>query len=875
MKSAKTNLLGRIAAVICMVLLLSPVVLEAAGSGKARVVKDMEGVRLQVDGEDFMVFGMNWDYFPIGTNYLFSIWEKPDEFIIEALDREMPLLKEMGVNVIRQYVGIPPRWVEYIYEKYGIYTIVNHPVGRYGYTLGGVWIPSVDYSDGRFREAVKEEILQMAEQFRGVPGMLMYLLGNENNYGLHWTSVEAEALPEGERDDARAGYLYSLYQEIIDEIKNREPDRLVGIVNGDLQYLDIIAQECSSLDVFGTNVYRGISARDLFARVKKELGVPVMFTEFGADAWNEKEMREDQVMQAKYLKGQWKEIYQMSSGKGRVGNAIGGLIFQWTDGWWKFGQDSRLDIHDTNASWPNDAYPEDYVEGANNMNEEWWGIAAKGPTDKRGLYEVYPRAAYYVLKKAFTLDPYARGTDLAKIEKHFDSVNIRWMAVEARSDKAALLAEEHDMVQLSNVRVEYETYNTGGERISTPERAASSASDYPAFQGFDHMQSAFVEFRGQPSAAVTGELSVNILGNVPVNPIDEIFYENRGRPVQVKDADGENLEVLDLQRVKIYKGTVSWDSSWFRLDGFYREGHLHWQHEGDFFGLYRDAYYGENIDIYNGEAPVGMELTGKRDLSGWKLAFGPQLWWGANPAVLIKYRRDVGPFEMTSIYQEDLTRQSSITSSYAIPLPETRKFTVAVKASRGSAVLELGGIVSGSPRIDETFQVVEGSGDNMRVLQDRVEDSDIFGAKAKLTIEKGRWHWYAQAAYMGLVAEAGPTKKITFTDWNLKDSGSGNQVNAMTGVAVNLGSIQIAPNFLWQKPLVDPVPADAPAPGRPRNILDDPFSVRANRETYGAELMLNFDPTPGSWMWSWDNDLREDARFAASLGYVFRHYPTT
>jgi len=51
--------------------------------------------------------------------------------------------------------------------------------------------------------------------------------------------------------------------------------------------------------------------------------------------------------------------------------------------------------------------------------------------------------------------------------------------------------------------------------------------------------------------------------------------------------------------------------------------------------------------------------------------------------------------------------------------------------------------------------------------------------------------------------------------------------------------------------------------------------VRGNRETVGAELLIGYDPTPGTWMWAWDNDLREDARLAASLGFVFRHLPTT
>jgi hypothetical protein len=94
-------------------------------------------------------------------------------------------------------------------------------------------------------------------------------------------------------------------------------------------------------------------------------------------------------MQARYLIGQWEEIYEQSAGKGRVGNAVGGCVFQWADGWWKFGQESRLDIHDTNASWPNGGYVEDYVPGENNMNEEWWGICAKGFPDSRGLFDLY------------------------------------------------------------------------------------------------------------------------------------------------------------------------------------------------------------------------------------------------------------------------------------------------------------------------------------------------------------------------------------------------------------------------------------------------------------------------------------------------------
>ena len=128
---------------------------------------------------------------------------------------------------------------------------------------------------------------------------------------------------------------------------------------------------------------------------------------------------------------------------------------------------------------------------------------------------------------------------------------------------------------------------------------------------------------------------------------------------------------------------------------------------------------------------------------------------------------------------------------------------------------------------------------------------------------------------MGIVADGGPTAVQTFTGWRLKDSGRGNQVNFLTGFTYRFGNNVIAPNFLYQKPIEGPIPADVPAPGRPRNVLDDPFAVRENREMFGAELLFTYDPTPATWMYDWDSDVREDAALAFDVGYVFRHLPTT
>lgn len=842
---------------------------------KVSLVKNENGHKLLVDGKDFIVIGMNWDYFPIGENYSYSLWTKSDEFIKQALDEEMSLLKNMGVNAIRAYTGIQPKWIEYIYKNYGIYTILNHSFGRYGVTIDGVYIPNTDYADPQTREQLLMEINALADEFKNVPGLLMWLLGNENNYGLFWGGAETEDIPVGETlESVRARHMYKLFNEGVKEIKKFDTNHPVAICNGDLLFLDILAEEVTDMDVFGVNAYRGVSFTDAFDKVKEKLNVPIMYTEFGSDAFNSLTMSEDQLMQTKYLLGNWKEIFEHAYGNGKTGVSIGGITFQFSDGWWKYLQESNLSVHDTHASWSNGGYSEDYVEGENNMNEEWFGICAKGPTDARGFYQLYPRAAYYALMDAFKLNPLDKNIDAAAIESYFNNISPMPYILKARGDKAALETSTLSAVRLSGLRLKFETYSTGGDKITTPDDPISGSNNYPAFLGFDHLQSFYAEFESQPAANVTGKLSLNVLGNIPTNPIDEIFYENRGRPQTLLTPDDQvTLESID--RVKVYSASFDWEHAWFNLNAFYRTGHYHWGYEGDFFGLYPEANYGPNIDIYNANAPLGFEIAGKKQLDGLKIAFGPELWWGANPAILIKYSKVLGPFNITGIFHEDLDEQGETVSSFAIPVPPTRRATLHLATKQGIFGFELGGIWSGSTKKGETFQLVSGDVGDYKILQDQIKASDAFGGKIKITMTSGRWNWYTEGSVQGLVADGGVNQSLTFTGWRLKNSGLGNQYSVLTGLAVLFGDFQIAPNFLWQKPIEAPIPGDVPPPGRPRNILDDPFAVLGNRETVAGELLITYDPTPATWMYAWDSDVREDAPFAISGGVIFRHQPTS
>lgn len=864
-----------------LLLIIYLIALYVSGqANRVSVSQDNFGMRLKVDGRDFMVNGINWDYVPIGNGILDKgIWNESDEIIMAALDAEMSLFKNMGVNAIRTY-GLEPKWVTYIYENYGIYTMINTQFGAYGLTINGVWTPQTDYSDPATLQVLMKEVRDMANTYRDTPGLLLYMVGNENNYHLSWTGAETEDIPidgvdPGIRKAAEA--LYTAFNDASKEIKTIDESHPVAICNGDLLYLDIVKQKCTDIDIYGTNMYRGISFSDAFQRVKDELNLPVLFAEFGADAFNAMENKEDQYSQAYYMVGNWKEIYENAAGVGKTGISLGGFTFQSSDGWWKYKQTEDFDVHNTTATWANGGYARDLAPGGNNMNEEWFGICAKGETNSRGLYQLYPRAAYYALKEAHFLNPYAPGTDLNVINSHFSNISLMDAVIQARGDKASLLGERSSKIRISEVRAEFSTFTTGGDKVTT-ERPDLNQGGYPNRLGFDRMESYFIGIEAKPEANVSANVTFNILGNVAENPINEIFYENRGRAQTFTTQNGTSV-TTNPNRIQVYQAEYSWDSKYFKLDGFYRTGHYHWGYEGDFFGLYPEANYGPNIDIYNGFAPNGFEIEGKKNLSGLKVAFGPELWWGANPAVLLKYTKKIAGLDVTGIFHEDLDRPGSAVSSLAVPQPRTRRASLYAAKEIGKLGVEVGGLWGGDPLVGRTFQVVRGETGNYETFDDEVQDSDTWGSKVKLTYEAGKINWYGQASSRGLVSSAGGDYTQTFTGWRLKDFGSGNVTNIFSGFTYTLGKIQIAPNFMWQKPLVDPIPLDAASDeaqeARLRNILIDPFVVRSNRETRAAEVLITFDPTPATWMYSWDSDRAEDAGLAVSLGFVYWHLPTS
>ncbi len=353
--------------------------------------------QLFVENKPFIVKGVCYSPIPIGQNYDYDWWTDPNRpWIVDG-----KLMKEAGINCVRFYqTGEDPeavkRVISDLYNLYGIRTILGHWLGFWEY-------PYPAYGDKDFREKIKKEVLDMVREFKDQEGLLLWILGNENNYSFSgqvnpWTSEEIEKESDlNKKINLRAKIYYSFVNELAGEIHRLDPNHPVALGNGELRWLDFAKEFCPNIDLVACIVYRGKTFGNLFGTLKKTFDKPLLISEFGADAYDAYKTREDEDMQSFFLESQWKEIYKNLAKDRGEGNCLGGIIFEWTDEWWKH-RDPY--IHNIEAGWSNGSYYFDIKAPGNlNMNEEWFGIVAISEETEAGINKRIPRKSYYVLRE--------------------------------------------------------------------------------------------------------------------------------------------------------------------------------------------------------------------------------------------------------------------------------------------------------------------------------------------------------------------------------------------------------------------------------------------------------------------------------------------
>jgi beta-glucuronidase len=270
-------------------------------------------------------------------------------------------MREMGVNTVRVYHQpneLKKELLRDLYRTYGIRAIVGDYLGVYAIGSGAQWNPGTDYTNPDQRAKMTESVLKMVRAYKDEPFVLCWLLGNENIYGV---ACNAKSKPDE---------FFAFVNEVALKIKEIDPEHPVGICSGDVLYLDKFGKNCPDVDMFGANAYRGNYGFGAFWRqVKEETDKPAFITEYGCPAYYEgKSPDEGEEAQAEYHRGSWEDIQNnMALGEG-AGNAIGGIVFEWLDEWWKAYEPA---FHDTQGMW---AGP--FADGF--MHEEWLGICGQG-----------------------------------------------------------------------------------------------------------------------------------------------------------------------------------------------------------------------------------------------------------------------------------------------------------------------------------------------------------------------------------------------------------------------------------------------------------------------------------------------------------------
>ncbi|MBU1121877.1 MAG: hypothetical protein KKF54_04180, partial [Candidatus Omnitrophica bacterium] len=382
-------------------------IVNTRGGDKVKFVQYTNGDwQMLVDNNPFIIQGItydptrvgespddgsmeNWTTQDLNKNGLidapYESWVDKNSNNIQDLDEKVEgdfkLMKEMGVNTLRLYSQPFERnkkLIGQMYKEYGIYITIGDFLGKYTLGSGANWEKGTDYDNPTDKENMLASVRKMVNTFKDEPYVLMWLLGNENVYGL---GCNADKKPES---------FFKFANEAAALIKSLDPQkRPVAIASGDSLFLDVFAKNCPDIDVFGTNSYRGkYGFLDLWDEIKRIADRPAMITEYGAPSYGRGYNQEEaQNFQAKYHQANWNNIYYNSCGYD-AGNSIGGFIFEWLDEWWKAYEPA---YHDKKG-----LFAGPFLDGY--MHEEWLGLCSQGD-GKKSPYLRQVKKAYFTYKE--------------------------------------------------------------------------------------------------------------------------------------------------------------------------------------------------------------------------------------------------------------------------------------------------------------------------------------------------------------------------------------------------------------------------------------------------------------------------------------------
>ena len=304
--------------------------------------------------------GVYEPYYVKGAAYsIMPIENKPITSTLE--DMSIQYLKYMNANTIRTY-STPGK------------TMLTKMAAQNIRVISGFWVNTdLDLALTSVRQQVKDDFAKMVVDLKDNPGVLMWNLGNEQNY-----------------QNGNNAYWYTLCQELAVVAYEIEGEKYhpVCISNGNIYNIGDVSKNADDasltyIDLWATNIYE-LNLTPQFVTYKSKSNKPLVITEYGIDALDNRIKQEYETTQAVVDSMNWSQILAASE------FVVGATVFEYTDEWWKAGDPNSHDY----GGYETGAHPDGY------SNEEWWGLIAITPdTNGDGYDEWRPRQVYYMFKR--------------------------------------------------------------------------------------------------------------------------------------------------------------------------------------------------------------------------------------------------------------------------------------------------------------------------------------------------------------------------------------------------------------------------------------------------------------------------------------------
>lgn len=356
---------------------------------------------LNEDSKPFYVKGLCYSPTPIGrTGWDYQMSNDTNSpWLTDAESFE-----RIGANVIRIYQSADDnsdeskKFIRQLYKLYSIYTLFPLPLTMH----------DVDFSSPDFRRDVKKQILNKVNDYKDTPGILLWLIGNEVDYSfyddnINWATANTNILTPFQKIKERANIVFSFIDDLAKEIKKIDKNHPVGISLGKIDFFNLFQTNYKNIDFIGVNYYKELNFSGVWSMAKKN-DRPVLITEFGYDAFNNKTHQEDEATQAKVVIKLWNDINNHIY-LNNNSFCLGGCVFEYTDEWWK-NEDGNPNVHSAEGSWANASWPDFTPDGSFNVQEEWFGICKiEKNTNSNRVDKRIPRQIYYKLKEIWNPQP--------------------------------------------------------------------------------------------------------------------------------------------------------------------------------------------------------------------------------------------------------------------------------------------------------------------------------------------------------------------------------------------------------------------------------------------------------------------------------------